>query len=626
MTIQQKIDRGLLAAAGVLVVTTVLSFFGLQGQLDESIDHEMEVTADGIVRQLELADGMYLEQVESGMRLLRSRALEFGRPRREGVFPVAGVDVTGLHFGDETMNAEFSLVDATTDLVGGTATLFARTGDDFVRVSTNVEKADGSRAVGTKLNPQGRAYPRIMAGDAYRGLVTILGRPFVTGYDPIVDATGTVIGIYYVGYPVVEMQELGEAIADMTLLDHGFVALVDAQGDVVFRSDSAPDDVSTVVGEKDGSGWHVCSRTFEPWGYRVVAAAPSSDIAARTLASTAEVLGPTLIVFLVLGLLGFFGARAFLRPLEAVAAAVEDVADGDGDLTRRIDYDQDDELGRVARALNRFLDKIRNSIRVIANSADSLSSTGQRLGSVSDAMVESVDSTTSEAGMVASAAEQVSASTDTVASAAEEMQATIREIAENATRAADASSGAVESVRNASAIMGRLSDSSTQIGSVLGLIEEIAEQTNLLALNATIEAARAGEAGRGFAVVANEVKELAEQTARATDDIRRKVGSMQTDTEAAVGALDGYTSVIEEIDQVSQSIAGAIEEQAATTQEIGKSVNESAQGSRSISQSIQNVARLADDSGGQIRQAAQLGEQLSGVTRELQTLMAQFKY
>ena len=626
MTIAQKAGRGIATAAALLLITSTVSFFGLREQIRSTVDETMHESTESIVRQLDLANTLYLRQVDGGMRLLRERASAFGPARLDSVASVAGVPAGALYFGDEPCNDRHAIVDATTAVVGGTATLFSRHGDALVRVSTNVAKADGSRAIGTELAREGAAYGRLMEGEDFRGLIGILGKPYVTAYEPISDDRGEVIGAYYVGYPLVEMEELGRAIGEMRVLDDGFLALVDAAGQIVFASSNAPAEVDRIVGDEAPRGWIVESAVFEPWGYRVVAAASSAEIAAMTAASTAKVLGPSLLVFVAISLLGFLGVKDIVRPLDEVAAAVEAVADGDGDLTRRVAYDRDDELGRVARGINRFIEKIRGSITVIAHSTESLSAAGTRLGQVSETMVSSVNETTGQASSVASAAEQVSMSTNTVASAAEEMQATIQEIAYNASRAATASGGAVESVRNASTIMNRLSSSSGEIGSVLGLIEEIAEQTNLLALNATIEAARAGEAGRGFAVVANEVKELAEQTARATEDIRTKVQSMQSDTEAAVGALDGFAGVIQEIDEVSQSIAGAIEEQAATTSEIGKSVHEAARGSGSISESIQRVAQLAGDSGQQIGEAARLGEKVASVTQELKTLMAQFRY
>lgn len=625
MTIQKKVVLGLSAAGVLLATTTLVSFLALRAEVRSNLQHEMDASTDAIVRQLDLANTLYLNQVRSGLRVLRAAATEFGDPHLEGSVAVAGARQPALHFGELICNEDYRVVDLTKEMVGGTATLFVRSGDAFVRVSTNVQTDGGKRAIGTELARGGEAYARLSRGEPFYGLIGILGQPYVTGYEPIFAADRSVIGAYYVGYPLVEMQELGRAIASMGLLERGFVALVDGSGTVVFASSVAPENAGEIVADSEKSGWFRKARDFEPWGYRVVAVASERDIAARTTATTASILGPSLLVFLVIGVLGYLGMRAVVRPLHEVAVAVENVAEGDGDLTRRIDYRREDELGRVASGLNRFLEKIRTSIAVIAKSADVLATTGHQLGQVSESMVRSVADTTSQATSVASAAEQVSVSTSTVASAAEEMQATIQEISRNASRAADASSRAVQSVQGASSIMKHLSESSREIGSVLGLIEAIAEQTNLLALNATIEAARAGESGRGFAVVANEVKELAEQTARATEDIRAKVESMQGDTEAAVGAIDGFSSVIAEIDQVSQSIAGAIEEQAATTREIGKSVNETAQGSQSISSSIQSVAALADRNSSQIREAARLGESLADVTKELKTLLAQFR-
>jgi len=625
MTIRQKAFRGLYGAGALLLLTSAISFFSLRGEVRDVVAAEMQTSLARVEKQLGLTNDLYLRQVDAGMNLLRREALGRGEPQSSGRAAVVDTEADSLTFGDHVTNEDFAIVDATKAVVGGTATLFSRRDDDFVRVSTNVKKADGSRAIGTILNPDGRAYAKISAGQSYRGLVNILGSPYLTRYDPIFDGGGRTIGIYYVGYPLVEMAELGQEIASMRVLDDGFVALVDEKGEVVFASDNAPEDLVGIAGT-ERSGWAVDDRIFDAWGYRVVAAASEGEIAARTFASTAKVLGPCFVVFVLLGALATFGIRAVLRPLDAVGEAVEAVADGDGDLTRRVDYAADDELGRVVNGFNRFLEKIRQSMQAVGNSATLVTETGANIRQITGRLADGVNETTREATSVSSAAEEVSTSTSTVAAAAEEMEATIREIAQNAAQAASTSSGAVSSVSGATAIMQRLSESSGEIGSVLRLIEEIAEQTNLLALNATIEAARAGEAGRGFAVVANEVKELAEQTSRATDDIRGKVESMQGDTEAAVGSLEGFSGIISDIDSFAQSIASAIEEQAVTTQEIGKNVNDTASGSVDISRSIQSVANLAQQSDQQIGEAVGLVERLGSVNAELERVMGQFRY
>jgi methyl-accepting chemotaxis protein len=194
-------------------------------------------------------------------------------------------------------------------------------------------------------------------------------------------------------------------------------------------------------------------------------------------------------------------------------------------------------------------------------------------------MGSSAEETSSQATLVSAASEQVSKSVQTVASGTEEMTASIREIAKNASEAARVASGAVKVAENTNQTISKLGDSSTEIGKVIKVITSIAQQTNLLALNATIEAARAGEAGKGFAVVANEVKELAKETAKATEDISQKIESIQGDTRHAVSAISEINGVISKINDYQNTIASAVEEQTATTSEISRNVNEAAHGS-----------------------------------------------
>lgn len=226
---------------------------------------------------------------------------------------------------------------------------------------------------------------------------------------------------------------------------------------------------------------------------------------------------------------------------------------------------------------------------------ESLNSSSQNLNSLSQMMGSSAEETASQATLVSAASEQVSKSVQTVAAGTEEMSASIREIAKNASAAARVASSAVQAADATNATITKLGESSIEIGKVIKVITSIAQQTNLLALNATIEAARAGEAGKGFAVVANEVKELAKETAKATEEISLKIETIQTDTKGAVAAIGEISGVINQINDISNTIASAVEEQTATTSEMSRNIAEAATGSAAIVETIAGVATAAKE-------------------------------
>jgi methyl-accepting chemotaxis protein len=224
-----------------------------------------------------------------------------------------------------------------------------------------------------------------------------------------------------------------------------------------------------------------------------------------------------------------------------------------------------------------------------------LGGSASELTRVGDALSSGVIETSRQAASAASAAEHAGHNVQTVATGTEEMSVTIREIAKNASEAAKVAGAAATSARRTNELIARLGESSRQVGDVVKVITAIADQTNLLALNATIEAARAGDAGRGFAVVANEVKELAKETARSTEDISRRIDSMQADTRAAVDAIGQIVTVIGRIDEIQTTIASSVEQQAATTNEIGRTLHELAQASTEIAQTVTAVAQGASN-------------------------------
>ncbi len=266
---------------------------------------------------------------------------------------------------------------------------------------------------------------------------------------------------------------------------------------------------------------------------------------------------------------------------------------------------------------------LKKTLAAVTQNAQSLGSASEELAANSQQMVSNAEETATQAGVVSAAAEQVSKNVQTVATGTEEMSASIKEIAKNANDAAKVAATAVKAAETTNTTISKLGESSAEIGKVIKVITSIAQQTNLLALNATIEAARAGEAGKGFAVVANEVKELAKETAKATEDISQKIEAIQADTKSAVTAITEISAVINKINDYQNTIASAVEEQTATTNEITRNVAEAAKGSKEIAQNITGVATAAKSTTAGANDTQKASAELSKMAAALQELANQ---
>ena len=564
------------------------------------------------------------------------------------------------------------VVDEIKSMTGATVTIFQKTpSGDFLRVATNVQAASGARAIGTFIpvtNPDGQPNPvvaTVMTGETYRGNAFVVDSWLVSAYAPLTGPAGDVVGVLYVGVKQQNMPALRESLEATTVGETGHIEVYGGSGTMagsVLISPKGVRDGENMLEATDAEGTAYVQQMVEqatalqpgeqatvhyvdadagpttvrltyyaPWDWVIATVARDGDFSGpvdslddgRSSMLVALVVAALLIAVLG-GLLSYWVGRRLTAPLLHLRDRMAEIADGEGDLTQRMDDSRSDEVGQLSGAFNRFVDKVAGTVRDIGRCAREVATSAAGVATVADGLAERSSRSRTQAQGAHSAAAEISSNVSAAASGAQEMGASIAEIARSAAEAAEVGRQAADLAQKTEGTITALGASSAEIGDVVKVISGVAEQTNLLALNATIEAARAGDAGKGFAVVANEVKELAQEAGKASEEIAQRVQGIQAETAAAVRAIAQIAEVVRTINDHQTTIASAVEEQTATTGELTRSVASAAEGAGTVTTTLTTVSKDADDSAEDVERARVAARELDSLSRELNRLLGAF--
>ncbi|PWE45807.1 methyl-accepting chemotaxis protein [Pseudomonas prosekii] len=492
---------------------------------------------------------------------------------------VAGVQTPGLHLGSEVLNNNFQEVDEFKQMTAGVATVFVRSGEDFIRVSTSLSKQDGTRAIGTLLDHAHPAYARLIAGQSYVGRALLFERSYMTQYTPVRDTSGKVIAVLFVGFDYTDAQNAQFAnLQRFRIGQTGSLALLDEQSKwlvpiagVQALDQAIPAIVDLAKTPGKGEFWSDKSQAFYsvavpfdggPWS--VVASMPKTEISAVTWSVGIQLAIGSLLAMLIAVGSAVWLLRSKLAPLGDLVRQAE--ALGAGDLSVRLNVSSNDEIGQLSRAFNQMSQALSTMVEHIRKASAEVNSRAQALSGLSGGAYEGMEQQSGEITSMAGAVEEFSATSLNIA---DNMSNTQRMAQENAqqtqigrTSMTEASSSLEQiagALNSTATVINTLGQRSQEIGGIVGVITAIADQTNLLALNAAIEAARAGEQGRGFAVVADEVRNLASRTREATDEISSMIQSIQQETGNAVSTMEQGNVLMQEGLSRNANVASALE-------------------------------------------------------------------
>ena len=572
---------GLALAVILAIVITGSTVFALRSldtanlaTREEHLASEARLLAD----QLSTFHGTLRESTQRLAGLFEKRFSVGLSVHPEEPVAVAGTQTPGLHLGSEVLNNNFKEVDEFKQMTAGVATLFVRSGEDFIRVSTSLTKQDGNRAIGTLLDHAHPAYARLMAGQSYVGRALLFDRSYMTQYTPVRDSSGKVIAVLFVGFDYTDAQNAQfENLKRFRIGQTGSLALLDEQSKwlVPIAGVQALDQaVPAIVGlaKTPGKGqfWSDKSEDFYsvavsfdggPWS--VVASMPKAEISAVTWSVGIQLAIGSLLAMLIAVGSAVWLLRSKLAPLGDLVRQAE--ALGAGDLSVRLNVASNDEIGQLARAFNQMSQALSTMVEHIRKASAEVNSRAQALSGLSGGAYEGMEQQSGEITSMAGAVEEFSATSLNIA---DNMGSTQRLAQENAQQtqigrtSMDEASASLEQIAGAlnstATVINTLGQRSQEIGGIVGVITAIAEQTNLLALNAAIEAARAGEQGRGFAVVADEVRNLASRTRQATDEISGMISSIQQETGNAISTMEQGNVLMQEGLSRNANVASAL--------------------------------------------------------------------
>lgn len=640
---------GLALAVILAVVISGSTVFALRSLDSANLDTREEHLASEarlLADQLNTFHSTLRESTQRLTGLFEKRFSAGLRVQADQMVAVAGVQTPSLLLGSEVLNNNFTEVDEFKQMSGGVATVFVRSGDDFVRVSTSLTKQDGSRAIGTVLDRQGPAYQRVLGGQAYIGRAVLFDRSYMTQYSPVRDSSGKVIAVLFIGFDYTDAQAAQfENLKRFRIGQTGSLALLDEQKrwlvppagvQALDQSVAVMLDLAKTPGK--GRFWtdknedfYSVSVPFDGGPWAVVASMPKAEIRAVTWA-----VGIRLVIGSILAMLLAVGAtvwllRSKLQPLSDLVRQAE--ALGAGDLSARLNVSSHDEIGQLARSFNQMGEALSTMVSHIRKAAEEVNSRAQALSGLSGGAYDGMEQQSGEITSMAGAVEEFSATSLNIA---DNMGNTERLAQENAqqtrigrTSMQEASSSLehiATALNSTATVINTLGQRSQEIGGIVGVITSIAEQTNLLALNAAIEAARAGEQGRGFAVVADEVRNLASRTRDATDEISGMIQSIQRETGNAISTMEHGNTLMQEGLSRNADVASAlarIDEQSRSAGQqfaaITTATQEQSSTATLLSSNLQSIA-LANS------EQREVVSNLAITAKELETLAAGLRH
>jgi methyl-accepting chemotaxis protein len=635
-TPNQSVARrlALLSLGGLAVVLLAVSV--AIGVIEHRSTHALMVTsvADRVQSIVAVADASDQTNRELVLRSFKSFRQDFDPA------PTLNEATGELNSFGAIVNNDTGAVDKFTRDTGGVATVFAKKGDDFIRITTSLKKQDGERALGTLLDRAHPAYKLMLAGQTYTGSAKLFGKFYMTHYEPVKDATGKVIGIFFVGNDI-ELQQaaLEKQIAEVRFFETGGIYFIDARGPLadarfvvhpnaagkkvleaypqanpfLAALSEAPDgyvrDALPVLGSASTDKWAVMRKTKSGTGWLVAEVAERESMAQYwrnmgviwgLLAATAMLLGFGLFLLV---------RRTVSLPLGELTSAVTAVAHGD--LTQTFHTDRRDEIGALVNEVEGMRQRYLQALSQVRASVDRIGTASAEIASGNQDLSVRTEETASNLQRTASSLEQLTGTVKQSADAARQANQLAASAAEVAARG-----GAV--VGQVVSTMNDINHSSRKISDIISVIDGIAFQTNILALNAAVEAARAGEQGRGFAVVASEVRSLAQRSAEAAKEIKTLIG-------ASVERVESGSRLVQNAGNTMDEIVGSVKRVSDIIGEITAAAAEQSAGIGQVNGAVNQLDQMTQQNAALVEESAAAAESLRDQAQRLAQVVAVFK-